>query len=1029
MKKHTKFTRTEQGKKMELTKSQERARDAKEGNYLVSASAGSGKTAVLTERVFKVIVEGTKLDELLILTFTNLAATEMRDRVREKLLNENDPELFKIASSLDAAHIETYDAFALNLVKKYAYAINLSKDISLVDQNLLELEERKILNKIFEEHFDNRDEALLTLISDYCLKNSDDLKEFILSVSHKFDLKEDKETYLNSYINLYFNEERVKKDIDEYIKDTCKKIDDFIPRVKRFENAEYANLVVEILERLSNANTYDKLKEELSKEENKLPAARGALALTDYPDDKNYKDYLKKQLDKIADSLKLPTEKEVIEQYLGTKDNVETIIDIVKELDIRINSFKKKYNVYSFSDIFKFALRIVSIPEINEELKNKFKYIMIDEYQDTSDIQEKFINKIANNNVYVVGDVKQSIYRFRNANCDLFLDKFNRYGKGDGGTRIELPDNFRSRKEVVGLVNDIFSPLMDIKSTGLDYKNEHEMIYGNKTYISGESDYAPEILEYTLGDDYLIAEHEARLIASDIDKKIREGYEVFDKNTKSLRKASYSDFAIIMYAKKDFGLYQKVFNEYQIPLFANYDKSIRDNNLTMTFENIISLVYLYSQNDFSKKFLHSFVSLMRSFLFEYSDDKVEDVIYSKQYDKYELYSLIQKTSSETKDLNLKETIERIIANFDIYSKLIKIGDISNNISLLEYYYSIASQMDAMGYTLEDFKKYFDELKEFEIDPEYSPSDDVTNCVKLLSIHASKGLQFKICYFAQLYKRFNTRSFTEKCLVDSIYGIDVPNVHNKEITSFYHNLINKKEQKESLLEQLRVFYVALTRVEEKAIILYNVDYRKNPVQEFSQCSHFLDFVSYSNAPIKRKEGIIEKVEKKLKPPKDEIPLVTINESVKLSNEVVERTHASKQLDEEIDNNLLLLGNKYHYYLELLDFKTLDTSFIKDEKDKKRLDRFLSNPLFKDLGSANIMHEYPFYDEEANVNGVIDLLIEHDDHIDIVDFKLSHVDDEAYDKQLNTYKNYISKLTDKKINTYVTGILSGDIRKIN
>ena len=132
---------------------------------------------------------------------------------------------------------------------------------------------------------------------------------------------------------------------------------------------------------------------------------------------------------------------------------------------------------------------------------------------------------------------------------------------------------------------------------------------------------------------------------------------------------------------------------------------------------------------------------------------------------------------------------------------------------------------------------------------------------------------------------------------------------------------------------------------------------------------------------------------------------------------------------IDINFLELGNKYHYYLELLDFAILDTSFIRDELDKKRIDRFVSNPLFKKIKNANVMHEYPFFDEEENVHGVIDLLVEYSDHIDIIDFKLSHVDDAMYEKQVRTYKNYISKLTSKKINTYVTGILSGDIKKVD
>ena len=950
----------------------------------------------------------------------------MRDRIRKKLIDRGD---FKTAASLDAANIQTYDAFALNIVKKYGYVIGLNKDISLVDQTLLELEERKIIEQIFAEHFRNSDERVLKLIDDYCLKNSDDLKEYIIQVSKKFSLKENKEEYLNTYLDTYFNETTIKKDVNEVVKEISERVISFISRIKTFENTTYVDEVLPKLERIASASSYNLLKKEHNNEENSLPALRGKFSLSEYPDDLAFHKYYKDELDKFNKNLVFDTLDELVGQYLGIKDNVSTIIDIVKELDKRTKEFKQKYNVYSFSDVFNFAMQIVSIPEINKELKNKFKYIMIDEYQDTSDIQEKFINKIANNNVYVVGDVKQSIYRFRNANCDLFLNKFIEYGKGNGGTRIELPENFRSRKEVVDSINKIFSPIMTIKNTGLDYQNEHLMNHGNKSYISANSDYSLQILDYSLGDKYLANEHEARLIATDIATKIRDGFEVYDKDKNELRKATYKDFAIIMYTKKDFALYQKVFNEYQIPLFANYDKSIRENNLTMTFENLISLLYLYSINDISTKFLHSFVSVYRSFLFEGKDSKIEDIVYKKNYEDYEIYQLIKKTHEETKNDNLKKKISTLIKYFDIYSKLIKIGDISSNVSLLEYYYSIASQMDAMGYSLEDFKKYFDDLKEFEIDPEYSPSDDVENCVKLLSIHASKGLQFKICYFAQLYKLFNTRSFTNKCLVDSIYGIDIPNVYHKNISTFYHSLIYKKEKKELLLEQLRVFYVALTRAEEKIILLHNEDNRKNPIIEFDQANRFFDFVSLSNYPFSQYHLDIELIKRVEKEDNEPIPTINIFDSVKLSDETRENRHASKELDDDVDEELLLLGNKYHYYLELTDFNTLDTSFIKDKLDKQRIDRFLSHDLFKDMKDANIMHEYPFFDEDENVHGVIDLLVEHADHIDIIDFKLSHVNDEAYEKQLGAYQRYISKLTSKKINTYVTGILSGDIKKIS
>lgn len=1014
---------------MKLTRNQELANNVREGNYVVSASAGSGKTAVLTSRVYSIIKEGTSLDELLVLTFTNLAAAEMRERIRKNLLEENDPKYLEIVAAVDAANIQTFDAYALNLVKKYYYVIDVPKDISLVDKSLLDIKEKKLLDGILNKHFDENDERVLSLIDEYCLKNADELKAFILEISHKFDLKKDKKAFLETYLDDFYSESRIKKCVDEFIAQNKKKIADYYSNIKKFDNVDYVDAVSPLFEKILSLNTYDEFHSFFESEEYTFPRSAGALSLKDYQDDAAYVKYVKSKIESFRGKLGFDNYLDLENQYFDTKKNVETLIRLVKELDEKISIFKKEYNVYTFSDIFKFALEIASKPSINKELKNKYKYIMIDEYQDTSDIQEDFINLIANNNVYVVGDVKQSIYRFRNANCDLFLNKFNRYGKGDGGTRIELPDNFRSRKEVVDSINKVFTPLMNNDNTGLDYKNEHQMIHGNKSYISANSDYSTQTINYLISDKYTKAEQEARLIAIDILNKVKSHFEVYDKKDKVIREVRYSDFAIMISRKADFALFQKIFNEYQIPLYTNYDKKIRDNNLTMTFESIINLLCLYKNEDYSNKFLHSFISVLRSFLFRVNDQDIENLVYDKNYSRFELFDIIKNISETSKKHSLKEVVELVIKEFNIYEKLITLGDVSNNISLLQYYHSIAEQMDHMGYSLEDFKQYFDDLEEFDIDPEYSPNDDIEDCVTLLSIHASKGLQFKICYLAELYKKFNETVLNKSFLVDSTYGIDVPNVNHKSTKTLLHTIIAEKEKNELLREQLRLFYVALTRAEEKLILLVNPMYRKTSVQDFGQCSSFLDFLFLSKANFDSYSFEISPVKRTIKEKEKEIKQVSFFESISMNNELVEDKHASKELDADIDEELLRLGNKYHYYLELIDFNNIDTSFIKDENDKKRIDKFLANSLFKGLKNVNVMHEYPFYDEKNNVHGVIDLMIEKEDSIDIIDFKLSHVDDASYDKQVRTYKNYISQLTDKKINTYVTGILSNDIRKVD
>lgn len=1017
---------------MGFTKDQKQAIDARSGNYVVSASAGAGKTAVLTERVFNLIKEGSKLSELLILTFTNLAASQMRDRIRQKLVATNEAKFIEIAASLDAANIQTYDAFALNLVKKYHDRLNLPENVGLVDSSLFKIEKNKIINRIFTEGYENEDKDILKLVDEFCYRSTDEIKSFIVSLSDEFELIKNKSDYLNNYENIYLNDNFINKLVDEFLHNIRSKFTEIIKRVKTFENTEYIDANLPILEKLANFKCYEEL-QELLVVQNLGVDSRGKKSLKGYEDDKNYHDYIGAFLKTLKEQIVYKNKENIVKQYLGTKDNIITILSIIKKLDDETNSFKFKYSSYSFIDIFKFAMKLTDIEDVKNEIKNRFKYIMIDEYQDTSDLQEEFISAISNNNVYVVGDIKQSIYRFRNANCQIFLDKYNKYAKKDGGELINLQENFRSRSEVIDTVNRLFGEIMNLKSSDLDYKNSHKMIAGNKSFITEkDSNYETELISYRGEDlnDYGGSKHEfeAKIIATDIKKKVLNKYKIYDQNTRCLRDCKYSDFAILISVKTNFTIYQKVFNDYGIPLFANYEKTIRDNDLTYAFQNIVKLIAMSNGSYTNKNYKHCFISVMRSFITNDNDEDVEIVATSNKFSRSSLFAILEKTIAEVKGKSLKEHLIIIAKNFNIYKSLINVGDVSNGISILEYYFNIASQMDKMGYSIDDLVMYFDDLDKFDIEPSFVGNDDVEDAVKLLTIHASKGLQFKICYFPDLDHHFNFDSLKGKFLYSKKYGISVPNVYSDEVFSLTKNLIVEDEKIELIKEETRLAYVAFTRPEEKIILVGDLNKRSKPVQDFYKCRSFMDFFNFYDLSFNETHYEILKFEK-LHKKKEILKNIEIKPTPKMSDEVIEISHASKQLDDSTNSELLRIGNKYHYYLEILDFSSKDVSFIKNEKDRKIIAKFVLNSIFGNAKEAKILHEYPFFDEKNNVNGVIDLLLIYSDHIDIVDFKLSHVDDELYVEQVKKYKNYISQLSTLPIHTYITGILSGDIKKVD
>ena len=1011
---------------MKYSDEQLQAIEHKEGNLLVSASAGSGKTAVLTERVYRILKDNVPENSLLVLTFTNYAALEMRDRIRQKLI---DGGFDKIASNVDSVNFQTYDAFALGLVKKYRRLIGLTSDVKIVDQTLIELEKKKQIRAILDEKYDKEDKDVISLVNKYCLKSDDKIVNLILSIYADVDLKFEDEKFLNEFVESFYEPNHVKELVDSIFKIFEDKLRESISKAKYISNVEFVDILNEYLLKILDAHSF----------KDRCLAYKEAYPRLDKKYEPDFED--KRINSEIKDSLKLyaalfeyESIDEIYSRVLSLKKYASTIFNLVKELKDRLSKFKAKYSVYTFQDIFKLALKIVSLDEVKAKLKKQFKYIMIDEYQDTSDLQELFVSLISNNNVFAVGDIKQSIYRFRNANPDLFQSKFDNYKLCRGGKLITLPSNYRSRKEVIEDNNALFKGLMTPYNSGLDYQKDHTMLFGNSSYEQDsdkDANYHTECLNFNRPkkeDNVSLAEYEARLIATDIVNRYNAHTQVKAKDG-GLRDIELSDFAILMYAKTNFKIYQKVFNEYGIPLYANYTQSIRDNNLTYALKNIIKLISMYRNDIFDKKFLHSFVSILRSFLIKEDDDRI-DMLFSGnlKYEDFDLYNIIQNLSNDTLNDSLEDLTKKIFKTFDIYDKSILIGDIQTTKDLTNYFLKLSKEMDEMNYSLDDYSKYYDELDEYEIEPEYNGAPPSVDSVKLMTIHASKGLQFKYVYYAGLYKSFK-RDATGLLLFDDNYGLDLPNTDYSSINGVFHNFISSKAKKATILEQLRVFYVALTRAEEKAILLNLTDYRKSEVSSFDVANSYLDFYHLSNVnfgsyeltPKKEKLNLVSYDEKKVN--------ISILDSYTFKDDKHIILRASKSKSEDADNKALMLGNRYHYYLELIDFSTKDTSFIKDVNDRKRIDKFLSNPIFDKLENTKIAHEYAFYDEVNDIHGVIDLLIVHDDHIDIVDYKLSNVDDINYEKQVKTYKDYVSRISpNKDINLYILGILSGDVKKV-
>ena len=464
---------------MGWTKEQQDAINLEGKNIIVSAGAGSGKTAVLTERTLRKLKSGIHINELLILTFTNAAAAEMKERIR-KAINKT-PNLEEEATLIDGAYITTFDSFSLSIVKKYHTRLNITSNIKITDEVIIDIKKNKILDDIMDKYYLSPKEDFTKLIQDFCLKDDKDLKKYILSTYKKIELKYNKEKYLEEYMSSYFTEENISKFIKEYldlINSYRKNISNLITDLNDYFDGDYVSAIEDQLSKLLHASSYEEIASSLDfRSLNPVPKSS-------HEEGKKIKETISAQIKELKSLLIYQTEEEMKEEILSTKSNVKVIIDIIKDLDKQLTLYKQENEIYNFNDIAHLAIKVVTdFKDVREELTNSFNEILVDEYQDTSDTQEMFISLISKNNVYMVGDIKQSIYRFRNANPYIFKNKYDTYRDTDAGIKIDLVKNFRSRKEVLDNINLLFDLIMDDEIGGADYKASHRMVFGNNTYL------------------------------------------------------------------------------------------------------------------------------------------------------------------------------------------------------------------------------------------------------------------------------------------------------------------------------------------------------------------------------------------------------------------------------------------------------------------------------------------------------------------------------------------------------------------
>ncbi|MBQ9124946.1 MAG: UvrD-helicase domain-containing protein [Acholeplasmatales bacterium] len=1021
---------------MAWTDEQKRAIFERGSNIIVSAGAGSGKTAVLSERILEYCKSGNDIRNVLVLTFTNAAAAEMKERIRQKLIDNN---LLEQASLIDAAFITTFDAYSLSLVKKYYYKLGLTPNIGIMDASLISLKKSEIIEDLFNELYLEENERFLSFLSNYSKQDDKRIVNIIDDLCNQLDLIIDLDDFIVNYNDNYLSDAKIDSIVSEYCDFLNKEFnilnDSFNELLYHSSNdtpsKKLSSFIEEVLGIMNTIKSYEDYYKLLDiKLPNTSPKASPVV--------KEVKTRANELLKEFKKLVPYPYKENMRNEIISTKDAISFLLELSYKAMSRLYDYKKSLMQFNFNDIAKLAIKLVKEnSDVKEELKYYYKEILIDEYQDTSDIQEAFINLIENNNLYMVGDIKQSIYRFRNANPYIFKNKYDKYSKNDGGIKIDLSYNFRSRKEVLDDINKLFNALMTEECGDADYVKDHQMKYGQKDYemISQDYSFNLDILSYNNEELKNIPKEvkEAFIAAVEVKRIMDSGNKVLRKN--EYKRVSYSDFAILIDKSAQFVLFKEVFEYFNIPMSIEADLDLKESALPKLFGNIVLCINSIKNNDINnKKYKHARASIARSFLYSYSD---EDIYLMTRLDyEYPIDNDLKYLAS-LNDISYSNLFYEICDVFKIYQNISLIGDVDNLVVVLERIHGLFKMFNDANMSMNEFAESLFKLLDSSVDIKYSLSNSSGDSVRIMTIHKSKGLEFPYCIFPMLSSKFNNKDAVKSVGYHKKYGIYVPFADMGKSDTIVKKLITDSITRDDISEKARLFYVALTRAREKMIIiLENSEYddlRLDKLNSFNKMINYANVFDFKQIDLndynitlnyKLKKGNMGISGKKVLEYK-ELEMPSLIESKRISKVLKELP--SKELKRNIK-----LGLEFHSALEALDFKNPNVDSLPiNQFMKNTINKILAHPILENIALAKTYHEHEFYFNSGNnsYHGIIDILVEYDDHIDIIDYKLSNTDSEDYIKQLAIYKEYVASISNKRINVYLLSILKAEIKELD
>ncbi|WP_235070906.1 helicase-exonuclease AddAB subunit AddA [Turicibacter sp. TJ11] len=849
-------------------------------DLLISAGAGSGKTAVLVERIIqKILIDQIQVDELLVLTFTEAAAAEMKQRIRSRIEQElgTQPDNLLLSAQLNkisSANISTFHAFCNKLIRRYYYLLQLDPVFKIADDIEVGILQDDVIESLFDDLAEADDEEFLRLTDIFNSDRDDEaLKVMLLKV---YELARSNPNMINWLMNLSSLYEWDGQDLKSWCYyDEIKKL--MLPSIEEaLVDLEKARQFAIDSEMMGTPHKYPtdvypedlayvtRLKESHQSSYDELRQAFKNTKLSTFPrlnkkqfdevahgQSKDARDLFKKRLTKLEEKYFVYSNETHARHFSESIETVNALSHLVLKFHERFTKAKRERQLLDFSDLEWNTLALLveddQPTEVAVDIYQQFKEIMIDEYQDTNSMQECIISSIAKVKnpeipIFMVGDVKQSIYRFRLAEPSIFQGKYQRFAKDQTvGNKIDLMKNYRSHQQVIDATNFIFKQLMDEPVGEIEYDEAAMLKLGvdqevNDAFNQSEIHLLDKKQFEEEGDTDLNAiEIEAHHIARLILQWIASDQQIYDRKKGVHRSITYQDIVILMRSLSSVAIFQDVFRLYQIPLFTEQTTDLFDS---IEIINLISCLKVID-NPYQDIPL---VGLMRSPMFFFTERELSLIKVATKAQSF--YELVRYYQAYGEDEGLKEKVTAFVQTIERWrfqSKTTSLSQLITRIYEQTLYYEFVLGLPH-GYLrkanldvfvdkariyesstkkgLYGFINYIDRMQ--ALGKHFGKAKTVTaneNVVRIMSIHKSKGLEFPIVFVSQIHKKFNEQDEKGNYLVHKKYGVAVkyidPVLRLKQKT-IVQNVVGSMIHKEMLAEEMRLLYVAMTRAKSKLI---------------------------------------------------------------------------------------------------------------------------------------------------------------------------------------------------------------------